>query len=129
MNILDIVVTVLIIVASVLFSTKKNSKKTPSYEPYDEEENSEWNESSDAPEWETILQKTAKNVPNSYFDDDFGKIEKEEKKTQKEELISMQDIELEEEKESPFLISQEEMRRAVIYAEILKTPYFEKITN
>lgn len=125
MDILDIVIAVLIIVGTVLFSGKKNSKKTPAYEPYYDEENSEWNEPVDAPEWKTIVQKTSKNVPNSYFYGDFEKIENREKEILKIENIEVQDAELENEIDEPFSISHDDMRKAVIYSEILKASYIE----
>ena len=125
MNILDFVIPVLIIIVSVFLSAKKKDKKVLSYELYHDDENSEWDDLADASKWETILQKTAKNAPNSSFYDNLEKIENREKESHKNEVISMQEVELEREQNELFLISQEEMRKAVIYAEILKRPYFE----
>jgi len=125
MNILDLVITVLIIVASVLLSIRKKKRSSTSYEPYNNGENFEWDGSIEEPHLETILQKTAKSVSNPFIYDNIGKVENIEKKTRKNEIIYPQNFELEIETDKQFLISQEEIRKAVIYSEILKRPHFK----
>jgi len=129
MDILDIIIAVLIIVGSVLFSARKKNKQTPPYEPYNDDENLEWDTPVEDHNWETILQKNAKSNPNPYFYDNLEKIGNKEKEILKNEIACMQDVELEKEVDDSFLISHEEMRKAIIYSEILKFPYFEKFTK
>jgi len=125
MNILDLVITILIVVASVLLVIKKKSKQMTSYdESYNDDEDPEWETPFEEPKWETILQKTAKNNPDLSFYNNFEKMGNKGSEILKKDHVSVQDVESEKKAEDTFLLSHEEMRKAVIYSEIIKRPYF-----
>lgn len=124
MNILDLLIPLLIIGVSLFLSAKKKSRQTQPREPYSDDENPEWDTQPEEYKWETILQKAAKNDLNPPFYGDFEKIENRKKEVLKKEPVYVQNIELEKETDESFLISHEEMRKAIIYSEILKRPHF-----
>ena len=129
MDILDLLITILIIGGSIFLSIRKKNNQATSAEPPHEDENPEWNSEWDTEveehNWEAILQKTSKNNLNPQFYDDLEKIDTREKNIIKEEIIYTQNIELEKETDELFSISRDDMRKAVIYSEILKSPCFE----
>lgn len=129
MDILNVLITVLAIAAYFWLSSRKKTKEepvSPSYEKAEEEvyndyqpdfmsEINNYDEKgsfySKKEDYFTFREKNAKELSRS-SKDSFRKIEE------------AQNIENEEENEDFLSIDAEEMRKAVLYSEILKRPYY-----
>lgn len=134
MDILDLVITILIIGGSLFLSSRKKKKEktvydeTPEYHEYDEdmtwEEPVTQNTPSPAGHLEDLLRNTSKShhFPSPQFGREYSPIADISQNEIKRNQI--QNTENEEESDFEFTFSHDEIKKGIIYSEILKRPNF-----